>query len=330
MYQVRTLGALRLELFEQLQTQISFSDFCAPRAMLEFSAYDGFLTSSLRLFKLTYPGYELEASVKDGMVFIRRNDLYQHSEQYTGREKCRVAIQWDVASIGCGVWPVSEKANDIDKRVRAVHTPITLPPDDLVRLLRTENLLVNSAYRTADDMFVTVFDCLHLCEADIRRHGAERYVWGKNGDMKRPLDEPDISRFVAAFLSSHGGARNFDVCCEPIAGSGNIDFYVVGPVQNKGLAKIAMEAKKADSPKLEHGFQVQLPEYMERIGTQFGIFITYWLKSIDYPYPVQENYGQLEIEVLHPIKMPRTVRPIGLNLSNGPTPSKSGAGGARA
>jgi len=29
--------------------------------------------TSVRLFKLTYPGYELEAKVHDGRVFLRRN-----------------------------------------------------------------------------------------------------------------------------------------------------------------------------------------------------------------------------------------------------------------
>lgn len=325
MHESRTLGAARLELFTQMKSQISFSDFCVPAGTIEFAAHDGFLTNSVNLFKLSYPDYELEASVHNGMAFVRRNGLYQHSERYIGKERCRVAIQWDTDSIACGVMPTSSTAVSMDQHMRAVHTPITLPPAELVRLLRTENLLVNSAYRNTDDLFSCVLDCLHLCEVDIRRHGGERFVWGKGGDPSKPIDEPEISRYVASFLTSHGAARNFDVTCEPIAGGGNVDFYVVAPILGAGLAKIAIEAKKAENVKLTHGLQVQLPEYMARIGTTHGVYLTYWLKSPKYPYPSQQEYTQLEIEVLHPIPRLPSVRTVGLNLSFGPTPSKQNA-----
>ena len=324
MYESRTLGAAQLELFSPLKSQISFSDFCAPAATLEFSAHEGFLTNSLRLFRLVYPGYQLEAVVRDGRVFFTRNGLYQHSEQYLGTECCAVAIQWDTDSIACGVKPLST-AESMDQHMRAVHTPVTVPPFDLIRVLRTENLLFNSAYRSIDDLFVTVLDCLHLCEADIRRHGGEKFIWGKNGDATAPLDEPDISRYVALFLSSHGAARNFDVTCEPIAGTGNIDFQIVGPLLNAGLGKVAIEAKKADSARLTHGLRVQLPEYMARIGTNHGIYLIYWLKSPSYQYPTQPSYTQLEIEKLHPIPRLPSVRTVGINLSLGLTPSRQSA-----
>jgi hypothetical protein len=325
MHETRILGAARLELFQPIKSQISFSDFCVPAGTIEFNAYNGFLTNSFRLFNLSYPQYELGAKVHDGMVFIHRNGFYQHSEQYMGMDRCHVVIQWDADSIACGVMPPSGTADSMDKHMRATETPITIPPAELVRLLRTENLLVNSAYRNADDLFVTVLDCLHLCEVDIRRHGAEKLAWGKGGNPDKPRDEPDISIYVASFLTAHGAIRNFDVTCEPIAGGGNVDFYVVAPTLGAGLAKVAIEAKKAESARLAHGLQVQLPEYMARVATTHGIYVTYWLKSPNYPYPPQASYAQLEIEVLHPIRRGPSVRTIGLNLSLGPTPSRQSA-----
>ena len=321
MIETRTLGPVQLELLAPLKSQISFSDFCAPAATIEFSAYDGFLTNSLRLFRLSCPSYEIEAKIHDGRVYIKRNSLYQHSEQQLGVGSYDVAIQWDIESIACGVRPKLSTA-PMDCFMRAVHTPITVPPTELVRVLRTENLLNNSAYLNIDDLFVTVLDCLHLSELDIRRHGGEKFVWRKHGNDMIPLDEPDISRYIALFLSSHGAAKNFDVTCEPIAGTGNIDFHIVAPILNSGLGKIAIEAKKANSQRLVQGFQVQLPEYMSRIGTNHGIYLVYWLKSPCYPYPNQVNYAELEIEKLHPISRLSTVRTVGLDLSLGPTPSK--------
>ena len=191
MYETRNLGSLQLQLFTSMKSQISFSDFCAPAGTIEFTAGGGFLRNDLILFKLTFPGYELEARIRDGMVFLRRDGHYQHSEQYTDDAKYHVAVQWDVASIGCGVAPWTGDNESMNSHMKAVHTVPTVPPPELVRTLRTENLLSNSAYRSADDLFVTVLDCLHLCELDIRRLGGERFCWGKNGDPDRPLDEPE-------------------------------------------------------------------------------------------------------------------------------------------
>lgn len=322
MLESRTLGKASLQLFAQLKSQISFSDFCPPAGTIEFRANDGFLTNSLTLFKLTFPGFELEASVRDGMVFIRRNGQFQHSEQFKGREPYHVAFQWDIDHIACGVMPAGNQAELMIQHMRGVFTPITLPPQELVQTLRTENLLVNSAYRNPDDIFTCVIDCIHLCEADIRRHGGEKFVWEKEGDSFKPIAEPEISRLFASFLTAHGAARNFDVTCETIAGRGSVDFYVVAPTVGSGLAKIAIEAKKAESSKLTHGLQTQLPEYMARIGTSYGIYITYWLKSPHYPYPNQESYGQLESELLHPISRNPSIRTVGINLALAPPASR--------
>jgi hypothetical protein len=322
MYETRVLGQAKFELFAEIKSQVAFSDFCLPAGTIEFNAYDGFLQNSLRLLQISYPGYELEVKLADGMVFIRRNQFYQHSEQYTGSESCHVAVQWDSDSIACGVMPASSTAGSMNQHMRAVRTSFTVPPLEFVRTLRINNLLFNDAYNSIDDFFVTVLDCLHLCEQDIRRHGCERFAWGKHGNESRPLDEPEISRFVAGYLSSHGATRNFEVTCEPIAGSGNIDFYIVAPIHNAGLGKVAIEAKKAESAQLIHGLEVQLPQYMSRLGTTHGIYLTYWLRSNVYPYPHQQSYAELEINKLHPVSRPSTVRTIGLDLSYGATPSK--------
>lgn len=321
MYSTRQIGLAKLETIELMKSQITFTDFCAPAGTIEFVAHQGFLRNSLQLFALEYPQYELEARVRDGMVFIRRNGLYQHSEQYLGDEPCHVALQWDTLSIGCGIITPSSDS-DMNQHMRTVQTPITVMPSELIRTLRTENLLVNSAYTSSEDLFITVIDCIHLCEIDIRRHGGEKFVWKKLDSGYRPLDEPDISKFVALFLTTHGAARNFDVVCEPVAGTGNVDLYIIAPVHNSGLAKIAIEAKKAESSRLIHGFKTQLPEYLKRINTQFGIYLVYWLKSENYKYPTQDTYPQLEIEKLHPITRLPKVRTLGFDLSFGASPSK--------
>lgn len=323
MYTTHTLGALTLQIFDQIKSLVSVADFCATSATLEFAANDGLLENDLTLFKLSFPGFELEARCREGMVFVRRNDRHQHSEQIHGTDRLHVAIQWNLDFIGCGVAPWTGDWSQMNKHMRVVRTPYTVPPLELHRMLRAHDLLAGTVYQSADDLFATVLDCLHMAEEDIRRFGGERFVWGKKGDTSRPFDEPEISRYVASFLAAYGAARNFDVSCEVTAGDGNVDFWIVGPVAGAGLAKIAIEAKKADHANLAQGFSVQLPAYMSRLKAGHGIFLVYWLKCPEYPHPSQNSYTELEIQVLHPLPRAPAVRSVSVDLSRAPSPSRA-------
>lgn len=319
--EIRQLGPIRLELFPMLKSQITFSDFCAPVGTIHFRAHSGFLRNSLKLFSMTYNDFVFEAKVRDGMIFLMRNGHYQHSEQYLGNGSCDVALQWTIDTVGCGVVP-PESSTDMNHHLRAVQTPITFPPSEIVNILRRDNLLSNAKYVNMDIFFATVIDSLYCCQEDIRRHGAEKLLWSKSSEKSwKPLDEPEISRLVASFLSVYGALKNFDVTCESIAGTGRMDFHVVAPV-DQSVRKIVIEAKKADSDELVSGFKNQLPMYMQRVGTDYGIYLVYWLKSADYPFPAAyDGYANLEIDKLHPI--PRTVgiRTVGMNLSKELPPS---------
>jgi len=315
------LGSVSLELFRTIKSQITFSDFCSPVGTIVFKALEGFLKSSLKLFSFTYDGFILEATVRNGMIFIMRNGHFQHSEQYLGDGSCQVGLQWNIDSIGCGIVPPNS-SSEMNYHFRAVRTPLTKPPAEIVNILRKENLLNNAKYDSVDAFYATVIDSLHCCQVDIRRHGAERLFWKKTTKKTwQPIDEPDISRGVASFLSIYGALKNFDVTCESIAGTGRMDFYIVAPVADS-VRKIAIEAKKAESNDLVQGFKIQLPAYMQRIGTDYGIYIVYWLKSPDYPFPAKhDEYALLELEKLHPIPRPVTMRTLGMDFSKEMTPS---------
>ncbi|MEE9213363.1 MAG: hypothetical protein V3U54_01015 [Thermodesulfobacteriota bacterium] len=291
------------------------------KGTINFTAREGFLRSSLKLFSFTYGDFIFEAKINDGKVLIRRNEYCQRSDQYLGDDPCRVTLQWDIDAIACGIVLLDSSTN-MNSHLRAVHTPITVPPAEIVNILRKENLLNNAKYNNMDLFFTTLIDSLHFSQEDIRRHGAERLLWKKtNKNVWKPVDEPDISRQVASFLSVYGGLKNFDVTCESVAGVGRMDFHVVAPVGDI-LRKIAIEAKKAESTDLVEGITTQLPIYMQRIGTDYGIYLVYWLKCPDYPYPNKYNeYGELEIEVLNPIPRTGTIRTIGMNLSKEANPS---------
>lgn len=324
MYSTHSFGPLTLQLFTPMKSAISITDLCCTAGTLEFHSFAGRLDESIIFFKLSYPGFELEAGCGGGGVYIRRNEYIQHSEKKPGAGRMHVSVQWDVDSIACGISPFFDQPENMDHHTYGLRTPYTAPPIEIHRILRTNSLLVGTAYKTTEDFFATVIDCLDFVERDIRKYGAERYVWGKNGESNRPLDEPDISRFIASYLAPYGAARNFDVSCESIAGNGNVDFWVVAPVVDAGMAKIAIEAKKANHANLSQGLSHQLPAYMNRLQAHHGIFLIYWLKSQYYPHPGQSSYPYLEFEVLRPIKRPPNIRTLCIDLSITPIPSRLG------
>jgi hypothetical protein len=51
---------MSLQLFDQMKSYVSIADFCRTSATLEFAANNGFLENDLTLFKLSFPGFELE------------------------------------------------------------------------------------------------------------------------------------------------------------------------------------------------------------------------------------------------------------------------------
>jgi len=320
--EIRLLGPIRLELFPMIKSSITFSDFCTPIGTIEFKVHNSFLSNSLILFSFSYGEFIFEVKIQDGMVIIMRNGFYQQSEQYLGNGSCQVALQWNIDYIGCGI-VTPDSSSDMNQHLKAVHTPITIPPKEIVNILRKENLLSSAKYENMDVFLGTIIDSLYCCQEDVRRYGAERLLWKKvSANDLVPIDEPDISICLASYLSIYGALKNFDVTCESVTGLGNMDFHIVAPVKDS-IGKIAIEAKKAESKDLVKGFKNQLPIYMNRIGTNYGIYIIYWLKSPDYPYPVKyETFAELEIEKFHPIPRSETIRIVGMNFSREATPSR--------
>lgn len=323
MYNEKSIGRATLRYVPLMRGALAFSDFCAPSASLTFKAGGGFFTNNAVLFSLSFNGFEIEAKVQEGRIFFRRNGFYQHTQVCDPNGSYRVALQWEPDSIGCGVAKIVDDVEE-DLELQAVRTEVTFPPLDLAQELRTDGLLHDKAFKNAEDLFITVVDCLEMCEVDIKRFGTERLLWAKEGSSMKPIAEPMMSRLVASHLAGLGAAKGFAVSCEEVAGAGNVDFSVSAHVHGEGIRKVAIEAKKADNLKIQTGLTHQLPAYMNRLAAEWGILLTYWLASAAYPYPKYSSYADFESHVLHPLPRRPTVRTLGIDLSYGLAPSRMG------
>lgn len=313
-----TLGNAHLHIFEGAEIPISLSDFLDDAGTIDFSVGGGFLRNDFCIFELHYPRYEFAVHVRDGQILIRRNGVESRSERYVDDGRYHVAVQWTADLIGCGVAPHGQ---DMNQHIKNVPTPHTVPPPGFTKDLRC-GTQGKTTYASQEELFARVLDCLAFCERDIRRYGSERFLWQVDGDLISPLYEPEMTRFLSGFLGVYGAINGFEVSCESRAGGGDLDFCVYGHIEDVGLVTIAIEAKKADSRDVEHGFTRQLPEYMRRLNTRYGIFLVYWLRSDRYPHPVQESYPEFEIAELHPLQRSGHVRTVGINLALDRAPSR--------
>ena len=114
-------------------------------------------------------------------------------------------------------------------------------------------------------------------------------------------------------------------------GSGRLDFMISGHAAGVGIVNVCVEFKLAHAIDLAHGIQKQLPEYMARRTTDFGIFC---VLSFGKEYPANTSQFELpsietanhDLDVILQIAASHTglpyLRGLILDFSMRPSPSK--------
>lgn len=88
-------------------------------------------------------------------------------------------------------------------------------------------------------------------------------------DDGKPRREVFAQRLFYAVADAYCGANDVDLSREPNAGSGPVDFKLSAGYH----ARILVELKKSDNPRLLHGFETQLPAYENSEASQKSIFV---------------------------------------------------------
>jgi hypothetical protein len=158
-----------------------------------------------------------------------------------------------------------------------IDTPLTVPPPSFLRWAREQNLIGPRLHRSADDMFAaSVNYLLHAAQAarsassldlfhDIHREGNKII-------RKTPKREVDLSTGLQMLLYNLDLQHGIHVAPEVPLGSGRLDFLLIGTLVNGESAAICLEMKSAHSVDLVHGYVDQLPDYMRRKQTNYGIY----------------------------------------------------------
>lgn len=197
--------------------------------------------------------------------------------------------------------------------------PVYLPTS-IYEYCKRKGWMQVPSYDTEEDVSRTVIEALQLLETPFTL--AQRRFW----DGDEPASESAAGDLVTSHLTHLRFLKNIDVIREAQYGNGRLDFLFLGHTSAGKQVKVCVELKRSNHGDLDHGLCVQLPEYMLRCGTQFGIFLV-----IDYgpgqrPTTAPERHilhDHLQLLVMQEL-VPRhlVVRIVILSAFAPPTPSK--------
>lgn len=303
-----------------------------PRALISYAGAFMIEVTSLErgatttLFALQYEGYMLEAGIKDGKLFIRRNDTF-----------VEISVPSDGPVLLFMRW--LPRALELETRVKKgtkvqrpvnfkrLETSLAAPPVGLIGWARRQSIAPITVYPTEGDFFSTVADALDATEEKITTTSMFPAFWdyqreGRKVVSKKPKRETDIHPTVDALLRDIALAKNFDVDREVIVAGGALDFQFVGSCASGERSRVCVEFKHAHSGDVVHGVSVQLPEYMRAKACSFGIYVVLYFRGDDFDKPSRDlNELRLELEK-HRVQTGLNIRIVLWNLSRPVPPSK--------
>lgn len=151
-------------------------------------------------------------------------------------------------------------------------------------------------FMSGRDMLDTLVRLLHDAVGNAIEYGGCRSYFS---DMDgHPLSEPALQPFVYNQLRIPLHLMGITINREVVCCNGSLDFHCSATSSKGSALQIAVEMKKADHPHLIHGLEQQLPQYMQAENIRYGIFLIFWFKTKQYPYPSQySNIEEMKIDL---------------------------------
>lgn len=213
-----------------------------------------------------------------------------------------------------------------------VPTEPCAPPVSLVKWARQQNLIPIETYQSEENFRNKVHSCLQSIQDKIDESGGFSQFWNVNYDgnrivSRKPKRETEIHPTIHCLLSDQALISSFEVIPEFHSGIGDLDFLIIGKLDDGQSSKLCIEFKNAHSDDLFHGITKQLPEYMGNCKSTYGVYcvLNYngeWFKNKSFKNDT-DLWIQLSsrtMSVLDPIQ--DQIRTIILNLSKPKSASK--------
>ena len=221
----------------------------------------------------------------------------------------------------------SEKDKFLLEQYTSVPFPPLYPPNSMLKWVRKEKLVPVNEYKNYEELTDAVAHMIVAIESKIRTSNMYSAFWDKhksNPQEKTPKKEIEIHSTLLGLIQDECLLKSLEVNHEGTAGKGNLDFYISGSVQNKGLQGVCIEVKHAHNPKLLKGLTHQFPLYMKVKGSDFGIYLVLWFKGDSFNKPSYQSYHHMEDD-LHKSRNAmghgKMIKILTLDLTAAPTPS---------
>lgn len=286
-------------------------------------------TLSEVFFYVQSEGYLLSFGRKGNTYFLKKNDSIvsiDTSSSLTCRNQ-EISFVWDIDFL-----KIFTKNN-----VDSTSTPTCYPPNTLYDWARKKLLTEKPSYTRPGKIYNIVKESIEALNEQISTTSDIGLFWDKQFEGKKitksiPKQEPEITQHIESRLKDVAFVNDLEIMRETQRGNGQIDLTFLGALNDGRIVKVCVEVKRAQAQDLVHGVTVQLPEYMRRLSSNYGIYCILYFGT-DYP-PKKSQFnisGNTEIDGNNLIQLllpflPEPggiiISPLILDLSKKKSPSK--------
>lgn len=147
-------------------------------------------------------------------------------------------------------------------------------------------------------------------------------VWAEGKNFEAVRSEPDVGRDIANVVSHWFRIKGLAFDKEVSASGGSIDMLVTSAARSQ-LHRCGIELKYAHHANVLSGISTQLPDYMDDLDAEVGIFLVLWCKSDKFPQPSRYvDASDLVSQLRKEAPENKKISVIPVNASYRPPPSK--------
>lgn len=304
-------------------------DLIAAEGSMVFWVSPGAGTDGM-MFEVVAPGYRLRLDGASTLLRLTRNDFEASAQipEAAGLVMCHAS--WTIDSLKVQVLH-GDSDSSMSMESDETDTSPRPPPIGLLNWSRAQNVAPKITYPNVVHFYNEVVSAFQAAGAKVLEKGAQRAFWDNAREggrivSRRPKSEPDVQPTVDALLYDLALAKNFEVIREGAAGSGNLDFTLVGSMESGKLETVAVELKNAHSGDVRIGVRSQLPTYMSLKGAELGLYVVLWYKGRHFDKPAAyEDMTKLHIQLLGEVARAgyaEKIRVLILDLSHPLPPSE--------
>ena len=234
-------------------------------------------------FKAAWEGNEV--------YFVRNSDkaTIKLVEDYSLGDSFALMISWSFDGIALAL--MYKNGNIYRETAKTIPT---VPPKSTIDYVKKHNLIPITTYRNFSEFKNRVYSSLSSIAEIIESVDSASAFWdftydGKKIIKRSPKKEPSVLSSFHMLLHDKMYISNIEVIPEYKTGVGNVDFMLIGTLDNGEKCELCIEVKLAHSDDILNGYQNQLLEYMQHKNIQCGVYCVFWFKGEWYDKPELER-----------------------------------------